>query len=74
MGLCWIKVAATQFAVYMSLANLSRSVGAALFALIAADVSSTQALYIIAGLLLLAALLLLLFDPEQHHRHMRNIK
>ncbi|MFU8814147.1 MAG: MFS transporter [Pseudomonadales bacterium] len=68
MGICWAKVAATQFAIYMSLANLSRSMGAALFALIAADVSAAGALYIMAGLLIAAAVLLTWFDPVKHQQ------
>ena len=66
MGICWSKVSATQFAVYMSLANLSRSVGAGLFAGVAAEVTSAQALYMIAVLLICAAALLNFFHPEKH--------
>jgi len=66
MGTCWVRVAATQFAVYMSLSNLSRSIGAGVFASIAADVTSAQAIYMIAVLLMCAAVLLVLFDPAKH--------
>lgn len=66
MGICWSKVSATQFAVYMSLANLSRSIGAGLFAGIAAEVTSAQALYIMAILLICAAVLLSFFNPAKH--------
>jgi PAT family beta-lactamase induction signal transducer AmpG len=71
MGVCWEKVAATQFAVYMSLSNLSRSMGAGAFAFIAADVSYAQAIYLIAVLLVGAAVLLALFDPLQHQKAIR---
>jgi PAT family beta-lactamase induction signal transducer AmpG len=66
MGMCWAKVAATQFAIYMSLANLGRSVGAGLFAIIANDLSSVQSLYLITGLFIVAAMLLTLFNSQQH--------
>ena len=66
MGICWTRVAATQFAVYMSLANLSRSVGAGLFSLFAKDISNAGSFYLMAGLLLGAALLLRWFDPQKH--------
>jgi PAT family beta-lactamase induction signal transducer AmpG len=66
MGVCWAKVAATQFAIYMSLANLGRSAGAGIFALIATDMSSTESMYLMAGLLALAGLLLRMFDAKAH--------
>jgi PAT family beta-lactamase induction signal transducer AmpG len=66
MGMCWAKVAATQFAIYMSLANLGRSVGAGLFAIIANDLNSVQSLYLITGLFIVAAMLLTLFNSQQH--------
>ncbi len=62
MNICWKQVAATQFAVYMSLANLSRSIGAALFALVAAELTHPQTFYIMAVLAVIAGSLLLLFD------------
>lgn len=71
MGLCASNVGATQFAVYMSLANLARSVGAGAFAFIAADVTSAQALYLIAALNVAAAILLSGFDLEKHQRYLR---
>ncbi len=66
MGICWARVAATQFAIYMSLANLARSAGAGAFALVATDLSVIDALYLIAALSIAAAVLLLRFDPEAH--------
>jgi len=66
MGICWSKVSATQFAVYMSLANLSRSIGAGLFAGIADAVTSSQAFYLMAVLLICAAGVLIFFHPGRH--------
>ena len=66
MGICWAKVAATQFAIYMSLANLGRSLGAGLFAFIAADLSAIESIYLMSGLLTVAALLLTAFNPARH--------
>jgi len=74
MGICWSKVAATQFAVYMSLANLGRSASAGLFAALAASVSSVDALYLMAGLYAGAALLLWFFNPEQHGARMAKLQ
>jgi hypothetical protein len=50
----------------MSLANLSRSVGAGLFSLFAKEISNAGSFYLMAGLLLGAALLLRWFDPQKH--------
>ena len=66
MSLCARHVAATQFSVYMSLANLSRSAGAGLFAFIAADATSVDALYLIAGVNVAAAVLLTRFNLAKH--------
>lgn len=66
MTLCWTKVAATQFAIYMSLANLAKSVGAGLYGLVAAQLTSIDALYLVAGLNVLAFLLVWVFDQADH--------
>ena len=66
MGICWSQVAATQFAIYMSLANLSRSAGAALYGMLAATLGSSGMLYVMAGLFIVAALLLRFFDARAH--------
>lgn len=66
MNLCWTKIAATQFAVYMSLANLATSVGAGLYGLIAAGLTYVDALYIVAGFNALALLLVWIFDHDRH--------
>jgi PAT family beta-lactamase induction signal transducer AmpG len=74
MGLCAKGVGATQFAVYMSLANLARSVGAGAFAFIAADVTSAEALYIMAALNVLAAILLTQFSLRKHRTRLEEIE
>lgn len=66
MNLCWSKVAATQFAVYMSLANLSRSAGSLAFAEVADGLSFAQDFLIMAALLFLAAVLLRFFNADAH--------
>ena len=66
MTLCWTKVAATQFAIYMSLANLSRTIGSALFALVAAHMGYSSEFLAMAVLLAASAAVLLLFDGPKH--------
>ena len=73
MGICWARVAATQFAIYMSLANLSRSVGAGLFALIATQISTVHAMYLIAGLLLAGGLGIRFFNPAAHRARLADL-
>jgi PAT family beta-lactamase induction signal transducer AmpG len=70
MNICWAPVAATQFAIYMSLANLARSMGAGLFALVAAQLSYVQDFLLMGTLLLLAGASLWRFDLESHQRHL----
>ncbi len=70
MNICWAPVAATQFAIYMSLANLARSVGAGVFALVADQMSYVQNFMLMGTLLLLASVSLWRFDPDSHRRRL----
>ena len=70
MNLCWTAVAATQFSVYMALANVSRSVGGLVFAPVADGLSYSQDFLIMGALLGLAALLLVPFNQESHSRRL----
>ena len=73
MSICWTKVAATQFSVYMSLANLARSVGAWIYGLMAAYITYVQAIWVIVGISLLAAFILLAFSQRSHEQRMSAI-
>ena len=73
MNLCWTAVAATQFSVYMALANVSRTVGGLAFAPIADGLSYSQDFLIMGGLLGLAALILLPFDQASHGRSLSRV-
>ena len=66
MNLCWTVVAATQFSVYMALANVSRTVGGVAFAPVADRLSFAQDFLIMGGLLVAAALVLMFFDERSH--------
>lgn len=70
MNLCWTAVAATQFSVYMALANVSRTVGGLFFAPVADELSYSQDFLIMGVLLGLAAFLLVLFDQASHTRRL----
>ena len=56
MNVCWSRVAATQFAIYMSLSNLSRSIGAAAFSVVAGQLDDTDAFLLIGSLMIGAGL------------------
>ena len=66
MTICWSRIAATQFAIYMSLANLSRSIGAFLFSFVAAHVSIHVDFLLMATFLVLSAITVIFFDVEKH--------
>ena len=74
MTLCWTRVAATQFAIYMSLANLSRTVGVGGFATVADHMTPAQHFLLMGVLLAVAAGLLLLFDQRQHATRLQQIE
>ena len=73
MTICWKRVAATQFAIYMSLANLSRSIGAALFALVASHLTLELDFLLMAVLLVLAAIMVSSFNPEEHKARLEQL-
>ncbi|MCX7065861.1 MAG: MFS transporter, partial [Proteobacteria bacterium] len=71
MNVCWSRVAATQFAIYMSLSNLSRSIGAGGYALIADRIDYTEAFFLMAALLIAAGVALCFFDIGSHRQRLR---
>lgn len=73
MNMCWPKVAATQFAIYMSLANLSRTVGGFGFAAVSDKLSFAQDFIIMGVLLLAAAGSLCFFKPAKHAERLRKL-
>lgn len=70
MNLCVSKVAATQFAVYMALANLARSVGGGVLAYVDDWLDFHQEFLVMGGLLLISAGLLMLLNESTHARHL----
>jgi MFS transporter, PAT family, beta-lactamase induction signal transducer AmpG len=68
MGMCWQRVAATLFALYMALTNLGLSAGSALMGTLTSAFSQAQIFLVVAvcggGLLLLLAFL----DLDSHRR------
>jgi PAT family beta-lactamase induction signal transducer AmpG len=66
MTICWSKVAATQFAVYMAWSNLSRSFGAKAYWELSPYLEAGQETLMMAGLSLLGAVLLVFVRLDRH--------
>ena len=73
MNLCWTKVSATQFSVYMAISNLSRSAGAAMLAVIAGSLSFATEFLLMGGLLLASTLCLAFFSLEKHQARLDSL-
>jgi len=73
MNMCSPRVAATQFAIYMSLSNLSRSIGAAGYSHIADRLDYDGAFLSIGALMFAASFALIFFNLEAHQSRLRII-
>ena len=66
MNLCWRNVAATQFAIYMTLANLGRSAGGWMLPITEDHLDGIEILLLMGILAFVAAGILLFLDTEAH--------
>lgn len=73
MSICWPKVAATQFAVYMAWSNLCRSFGAKAYGELSPYLEAGQETLIMAGLSLLGAALLVFVSMESHRERLSRL-
>jgi PAT family beta-lactamase induction signal transducer AmpG len=73
MSICWPRVAATQFAVYMAWSNLARSFGASAYGGLSDHLEAGQETMIMAGLSLSGALLLVLFSLQRHRARLERL-
>ena len=74
MNLCWTKVAATQFAVYMALANVGIASGGLLFYPVADHLSFGQDFLIMAGLFTVSAAGLVFFKEGAHAQRLEELR
>lgn len=74
MTVCWTKVAATQFAVYMAWSNLVRSFGAQAYGQMSSQLEMGQETLIMAGLSLLGAVLLLFVNLDRHRERLQKLR
>lgn len=73
MSICWNKVSATQFAIYMAWANLGRSLGAQIYGTIEASLAEGEAFLIMGAFGFLGAGILLLLDLKKHDVRLQEI-
>lgn len=73
MNMCWTKVSATQFAVYMSLLNLGTSAGAGTLAALPNSISFETSFLTVAGLLLITAAGMFFYNEESHRRRIERL-
>ena len=73
MSICWNKVSATQFAIYMAWANLGRSIGAEIYGSIESSLAQGEAFLMMGVLGLVAAGILLLLRLEDHDTRIAKI-
>lgn len=73
MSICWNKVSATQFAIYMAWANLGRSLGAKIYGEIESSLAQGEAFLIMGVFGLVGAGLLLLLRLEDHDTRVAKI-
>ena len=68
MNICWERVSATQFAIYMAWANLARSIGAWIYGELEPYFSTGDEFLVMGVSCLFAALLLMMVNLESHRR------
>jgi PAT family beta-lactamase induction signal transducer AmpG len=74
MSICWPKVAATQFAIYMAWSNLCRSFGAKAYGELSPWLEAGQETLIMAGLSLTGALLLVFLQLDRHRERLDRLQ
>ena len=73
MTLCWSRVAASQFAIYMSLSNLFRSIGSWLFSKVAMRFDVSEQFWLMAAVLAAACVVLWFFSEAHHTERLRGL-
>lgn len=74
MSVCWSKVAATQFAVYMAWANLARSFGAKTYGELSGFLDPGQVPLLMAALCLLGGVVLVFVNLERHRERLDRLR
>ena len=73
MNLCWSKVSATQFAVYMALANMARSTGGWALSIMEDHLGFAEDFAVMGALLLISAGVLFFFKQSTHDKQLARL-
>lgn len=73
MNICWVRVSATQFAIYMAWANLARSIGAAIYGQVEGSLTSPQEFQVMAASCFVGVALLLVLRLAEHERRIERL-
>jgi PAT family beta-lactamase induction signal transducer AmpG len=73
MSVCWSRVAATQFAIYMAWSNLARSIGSQVYGELSPYLEAGQELLLMAALSLLGAALLGFVSVRKHQERLNRL-
>lgn len=73
MNICWTRVSATQFAIYMAWANLARSIGAAIYGEVEADLTSGQEFLAMSAMCFVGVALLSAVNLAAHQRRIERL-
>ena len=74
MNVCWEKVAATQFAIYMAWSNLARSIGAGIYGEVQPMLVMGQEFLIMGASTLFAAVVLYLVNFDEHKKRLAELR
>jgi PAT family beta-lactamase induction signal transducer AmpG len=73
MTICWSKVAATQFAIYMAWANLAASLGAKLYGELSSYLETGQESLLMAAFFVLAVMLMIFVNLPKHQDRLNRL-
>lgn len=68
MNICWEKIAATQFAIYMAWSNFARSIGAGIYGQVSETLSYDQVALVMGAICAIAAVLAKSVDMKEHDK------
>jgi PAT family beta-lactamase induction signal transducer AmpG len=74
MSICWEKVAATQFAIYMAWSNLSKSIGAGIYAQLNKLIESSDLPFVLCAICCVGMCLVLAVDMSKHRQRLEKLK
>jgi PAT family beta-lactamase induction signal transducer AmpG len=74
MDVCWTRVSATQFAIYMAWSNLARSIGAWIYGKVEPSLTSNQVFYSMSLMCVAGVVLLMVLRLRDHERRIDRLE